>query len=74
MYSIGDIIVHPMHGAGTIEDITTRSIDGKELDYYIFKLPIYTTFVIVQLIDIIKVIVGLILVKKKVWLNNIVAD
>ena len=42
--------------------------------YYIFKLPIYTTFVIVQLIDIIKVIVGLILVKKKVWLNNIVAD
>lgn len=42
--------------------------------YYIFKLPIYTTFVIVQLIDIIKVIVGLTLVKKKVWLNNIVAD
>ena len=31
--------MHPMHGAGTIEDITTRSIDGKELDYYIFKLP-----------------------------------
>ncbi len=42
--------------------------------FYIFKLPIYTTFVIVQAIDIIKVIVGMTLVKKKVWLNNIVDD
>lgn len=42
--------------------------------YYIFDLTIHTTFVIVQLIDIIKVVVGLALVKKKVWLNNIVAD
>lgn len=40
--------------------------------YYIFHLPIYTTFVLVQAIDIIKVIVGMALVKKKVWLNNIV--
>ncbi len=41
--------------------------------YYIFKLPIWSTFVIVQCIDIVKVIIGIILVKKKVWLNNIVA-
>lgn len=40
--------------------------------FYIFKLPIHTTFIIVQAIDIIKVIVGMTLVKKKVWLNNIV--
>jgi len=39
LYNIGDTIVHPMHGAGTIEDITTRTIDGKELEYYILKLP-----------------------------------
>ncbi len=39
MYSIGDTVVHPMHGAGTIENITTRNIDGKELEYYIFRLP-----------------------------------
>ena len=39
MYGIGDRIVHPMHGAGTVEDITTRLIDGKELEYYILKLP-----------------------------------
>lgn len=39
MYSLGDRIVHPVHGAGTIDDITTRSIDGKILEYYILKLP-----------------------------------
>ncbi len=42
--------------------------------YYVFKLPIWYTFPIVQCIDIIKVIIGIILVKKKVWLNNIVAE
>lgn len=39
MYNIGDRIVHPIHGAGTIDDITSRVIDGKTLDYYILKLP-----------------------------------
>ncbi len=38
MYNIGDTIVHPMHGAGTIESITSRLIDGKELEYYTLKL------------------------------------
>ncbi len=42
--------------------------------YYIFGLSIKTTFLLVQCIDIIKVIVGLTLVKKKVWLNNIVGS
>lgn len=42
--------------------------------YYAFNLPIWQTFVIVQCIDIIKVIIGIILVKKKVWLNNIVSE
>ena len=42
--------------------------------YYVFDLPIWYTFPIVQCIDIIKVIIGLILVKKKVWLNNIVSE
>ncbi len=42
--------------------------------YYAFNLPIWQTFVIVQCVDIIKVIVGIILVKKKVWLNNIVSE
>lgn len=38
----------------------------------VFNLSIWTIFPIVQSIDILKVIVGMILVKKKVWLNNIV--
>lgn len=41
--------------------------------YYIFDLSIWIIFPIVQSIDIIKVIVGLVLVKKRVWVNNIVA-
>ena len=40
--------------------------------YYIADIPIWVSFPIIQAIDIIKVIVGMILVKKKVWLNNIV--
>ena len=39
MYSIGDKIVHPMHGAGTIESITTQTVNGSILEYYILKLP-----------------------------------
>lgn len=42
--------------------------------YYVFKLPILYTFPIVQCIDIVKVLIGIILVKKKVWLNNIVEE
>ncbi len=41
--------------------------------YYVFDLSIWIIFPIVQSIDIIKVIVGLALVKKRVWVNNIVA-
>ena len=40
--------------------------------YYIFGLSIWVSFPIIQAIDIIKVVIGMILVKKKVWLNNIV--
>ena len=29
MYSIGDKIVHPMHGAGVIECIVEEKINGK---------------------------------------------
>ena len=39
MYNIGDKIVHPMHGAGTIDGITVRNINGTDLEYYILRLP-----------------------------------
>ena len=40
--------------------------------YYVFHLDILVAFPIVQALDIIKVIIGLALIKKRVWLNNIV--
>lgn len=40
MFRIGDHIVHPMHGAGVIESIVQRKIDGSLRDYYALKLPV----------------------------------
>ena len=40
MFVIGDYIVHPMHGAGVIENIVSRRISGDERDYYVLKLPV----------------------------------
>jgi len=39
MFHVGDKIVHPMHGAGVIESITTQRVNGVTRDYYILKLP-----------------------------------
>ena len=40
MFDIGDKVVYPNHGAGTIVDIESREILGEEKKYYIMKLPI----------------------------------
>ena len=40
MFEIGDYIAHPMHGAGVIESIVTKKINGVERDYYVLKLPV----------------------------------
>lgn len=40
MFQVGDKIVHPMHGAGVIDGITTRRINGVTRDYYMLKLPV----------------------------------
>lgn len=40
MFQVGDKIVHPMHGAGVIDEITTQKINGVVRDYYILKLPV----------------------------------
>lgn len=34
MYNVGDKVVHPMHGAGTVEDIKEIAIAGKKQKYY----------------------------------------
>ena len=39
MYSIGDKILYPPHGAGIIEGIEERVVLGKKQNYYILKMP-----------------------------------
>ena len=38
-FRVGDRIAHPLHGAGVIENIVTKKINGKDRDYYVLKLP-----------------------------------
>lgn len=40
MFSIGDKIVYPMHGAGTVESIEEKEMFGEAAEYYIIKMPI----------------------------------
>ena len=40
MFSIGDLIVHPMHGAGVIDDIVREKVAGVWKEYYVFKMPV----------------------------------
>lgn len=39
MFSIGEYVVHPMHGAGMIDDIVQEKIAGAVKEYYVFKMP-----------------------------------
>ena len=39
MFEVGDNIVYPMHGAGTIEAIEERELDGGMCEYYILLIP-----------------------------------
>ena len=38
-FRVGDRIAHTLHGAGVIESIVTKKINGKDRDYYVLKLP-----------------------------------
>lgn len=40
MFSIGDKIVYPMHGAGIIESIEEKEILGEKKRYYVMKMPV----------------------------------
>ena len=40
MFQVGDKIVHPMHGAGVIDSIVTKKVNGVVREYYILKLPV----------------------------------
>lgn len=40
MFQVGDKIVHPMHGAGVIDKIVEKKINGVLRSYYVLKLPV----------------------------------
>ena len=40
MYCVGDKVVHPMHGAGTIEEIKEMETVGKKRQYYVVRFAI----------------------------------
>lgn len=40
MFSVGDKVVYPMHGAGVIEAIEEKEILGEIKQYYVMKIPI----------------------------------
>lgn len=39
MYSVGDNVVYPLHGAGVIEAIEDREVSGEVLSYYVMRIP-----------------------------------
>ncbi|MCD7947843.1 MAG: CarD family transcriptional regulator [Oscillospiraceae bacterium] len=39
MFQIGDKVVHPMHGAGVVDSIVERKIEGVTREYYLLRLP-----------------------------------
>lgn len=40
MFSVGDRVVYPMHGAGIIEAIEEKEILGARKKYYVMKMPL----------------------------------
>ena len=49
MFSIGDKVVYPMHGAGIIEAIEEKEILGNKRKYYIMRMPIGNMKVMIPL-------------------------
>lgn len=40
MFRVGDKIAHPMHGAGVVDSIVQKKVNGVVREYYILKLPV----------------------------------
>ena len=40
MFSKGDKIVYPLYGAGVIEDLEEREVDGNQQWYYVLRIPV----------------------------------
>ncbi len=47
MFQAGDKIVHPMHGAGIVDSIVEKKVNGVLRKYYILKLPVGSMLVMI---------------------------
>jgi len=47
MFNIGDRIAHPMHGAGVIENIEEKKINGTTRQYYVLRIPVGNMLVMI---------------------------
>jgi len=47
MFREGDKIVHPMHGAGVVESIVEKKVNGVTREYYVLKLPVRSMVVMI---------------------------
>ncbi len=47
MYVVGDKIVHPMHGAGVVEDIIEQKVNGVSRQYYVLKMSVNNMLVMI---------------------------
>jgi CarD family transcriptional regulator len=47
VFQTGDKIVHPMHGAGVIDNIVQKKVNGVIRDYYILRLPVGSMLVMI---------------------------
>ena len=47
MFCVGDKIVHPMHGAGIVESIVQKKVNGVSREYYVLKLPVRSMLVMI---------------------------
>ena len=51
MFEVGDKVVHPMHGAGVVDSIVQKKVDGVVQDYYIMKLPNRSMVVMIPVLN-----------------------
>jgi CarD family transcriptional regulator len=52
LFEIGDNIIYPMHGAGVIEGIEEKEIQGKTQEYYVIKIPMNKMQVLIPIKNI----------------------
>lgn len=66
MFSVGDRVVYPMHGAGVIEAIEEKEILGARKNYYVMKLPMGEMKVLIPTDNILQVGLRGVIEKEKV--------